>query len=132
MTDSTDTRPTDTGQFWLYDLRVETVIGDRTPVCHHIEGDSFRVEGEALVFDTDQRVSMYALAAILPLLPAKQRDTAANDWMSTDAEIACPDPHCGARFRVTRTAKRWFSHAETTGLPDARTTPYWKKDRGDS
>lgn len=115
------------GRFWLYDLRVETVIGDRVAVCHHVEGDSFRVEGESLVFEAGQRISMYSLAALLPLLPAKQRDTDASDWMSTDAEIACPDPHCGARFRIERTGKRWFSHAETTGLPDARSTPYWQK-----
>nr|WP_255670831.1 TIGR04076 family protein [Cognatishimia sp. F0-27] len=100
----------------------------RVPVCRHIEGERFRVEGEALVFDPGARVSMYALAALLPLLPAKQRMTDEADWMSTDAEIACPDPHCGGRFRVTRAAKRWFSHAETTGLPEARETPYWQKD----
>lgn len=115
--------------FWLYDLKVETVLDGRTPVCRHIEGESFAVEGEALVFSEGQRVSMYALAAVLPLLPAKQRETDANDWMSTDAEIACPDPHCGGRFRITRTGKRWFTHAETTGLPDARSTPYWQKDQ---
>ncbi|MBL4767753.1 MAG: TIGR04076 family protein [Rhodobacteraceae bacterium] len=115
------------GRFWLYDLRVHTVIGDRVAVCHHVEGDSFQVHGESLVFEEGQTISMYALAALLPLLPAKQRDTDVNDWMSTDAEIACPDPHCGARFRIVRTAKRWFSHAETTGLPDARSTPYWQK-----
>jgi TIGR04076 family protein len=93
--------------FWLYDLRVETVLDGRTPVCRHVEGESFAVEGEALVFDRGQRVSMYALAAVLPLLPAKQRPTDEEDWMSTDAEVACPDPHCGGRFRITRTAKRW-------------------------
>lgn len=114
--------------FWLYDLSVETVLDGRVPVCRHIEGERFLVEGEALVFPKGQRVSMYALAALLPLLPAKQRDTDPGDWMSTDAEIACPDPHCGGRFRVTRLGKRWFSHAETTGLPDSRSTPYWQKD----
>lgn len=114
--------------FWLYDLRVETRLDGRTPVCRHVEGEFFRVEGENLIFGADQRVSMYGLAAILPLLPAKQRMTDAHDWMSTDAEIACPDPHCGGRFRVIREGKRWFSHAETTGLPDARDTPYWQKE----
>ncbi|MEO1679844.1 MAG: TIGR04076 family protein [Pseudomonadota bacterium] len=114
--------------FWLYDLTVETVLDGRTPVCRHIEGESFRVEGEALVFPKDTRISMYALAALLPLLPAKQRPTSPHDWMSTDAEIACPDPHCGGRFRVTRGARRHFTNAETTGLPDARDTPYWAKD----
>lgn len=111
--------------FWLYDLKVETVLAGRTAVCRHVEGESFRVEGETLVFDQAQRVSMYALAALLPLLPAKQRDTDPHDWISTDAEVACPDPHCGGRFRVTRTGRRWFSHGATTGLPDRRKTPYW-------
>ena len=118
----------DADGFWLYDLTVETTVGDRVAVCRHVEGESFRVEGELLIFDDQPRVSMYALAAVLPLLPAKQRDTGPNDWMSTDAEIACPDPNCGGRFRITRGAKRWFSHAETTGLPEARDTPYWQKE----
>lgn len=117
----------DKDAFWLYDLKVETVVGDRTSVCHHIEGEGFRVEGELLVFDQPSKVSMYALAALLPLLPAKQRATDPQDWMTTDAEIACPDPNCGGRFRVTRGEKRLFHHAETTGLPDQRTTPYWRK-----
>lgn len=119
------------GTFYLYDLRVETVLDGRTPVCRHIEGEFFTVEGENMVFAEGQKVSMYALAALLPLLPAKQRETNASDWMSTDAEIACPDPHCGGRFRITRLEKRKFSHAETTGLPDARDTPYWEKDGAD-
>lgn len=121
------TDPPDDG-FWLYDLKVETVLGDRTAVCRHVEGESFHVEGELLVFEPGTKISMYALAALLPLLPAKQRATDENDWMTSDAEIACPDPNCGGRFRVTRLGKRWFSHAETTGLPEDRGRPYWKKD----
>ena len=117
-------------EFVLYDLKVEVVLDGRKPVCRHIEGEYFTVEGENLVFARDQKISMYALAGLLPLLPAKQRETDQNDWMSTDAEVACPDPHCGGRFRITRTAKRRFRHSETTGLPDSRSTPYWEK-RGD-
>lgn len=116
-------------EFWLYDLKVETVLDGRTPVCRHVEGETFYVEGENLHFEAGQQVSMYALAALLPLLPAKQRETSPHDWMTSDAEIACPDPHCGARFKITRLAKRRFSHAETTGLPDQRDTPYWQKDK---
>ena len=116
--------------FWLHDLRVETVLEGRVPVCRHVEGESFRVEGETLVFEAGQKVSMYALAAILPLLPAKQRPLDLADWMATDADIACPDPHCGARFRIHSEEKRWFSHAETTGLPDQRSAPYWQKEKG--
>ena len=115
--------------FWLYDLVIETVVDGRVAVCRHIEGERFTVEGENLVFEAGQKVSMYALAALLPLLPAKQRETDAYDWMSTDGEIACPDPHCGGRFRITRTNKRWFTHSQTTGLPNFRQTPYWSKDK---
>ncbi|MGC3940833.1 TIGR04076 family protein [Roseobacter sp. EG26] len=113
--------------FWLYDLHVETVLGGRTPVCRHVEGEAFRVEGELLIFDDQTEISMYALAGLLPLLPAKQRETDPHDWMSTDAEIACPDPNCGGRFRVTRGKKRWFTHAGTTGLPEQRGIPYWQE-----
>ena len=114
-------------EFVLYDLKVEVVLDGRKPVCRHIEGEYFTVEGENLVFARDQKISMYALAGLLPLLPAKQRETDPNDWMSTDAEVACPDPHCGGRFRITRIATRRFRHSETTGLPDSRSTPYWEK-----
>jgi aryl-alcohol dehydrogenase-like predicted oxidoreductase len=31
------------------------------------------------------------------------------------------------RFRVHREGKSWFAHAQTTGLPDQRGTPYWKE-----
>ena len=101
-------------EFELWDLRVE-VVGDQDQmVCAHTVGEHFDVHGENLILPPGQAFSMYALAALLPLLPAKQRMTHPNDWMTTDADIACPDPHCGARFRITRTGKRTFRHSETT------------------
>jgi len=103
--------------FELYDLRVEVVATDRPMVCQHVAGDGFEVHGELIVMGPGQTFSQYALAAILPLLPAKQRPTHAHDWMTTDAEVACPDPHCGARFRITRLGRRRFSHAATTAVP---------------
>lgn len=104
-------------RFDLWDLRVEVVGTPESMVCSHRVGDAFEVHGENLVFRADQSFSLYALAAILPLLPAKQRVTDRNDWMTTDAEIACPDPHCGARFRITRIGRRTFRHGETTRVP---------------
>lgn len=106
--------------FELYDLRVEVVATDRPMVCAHAAGESFDVRGELIVMGAGQTFSQYALAAILPLLPAKQRPTHPHDWMTTDAEVACPDPHCGARFRITRLGRRTFSHAATTVVPLAR------------
>jgi uncharacterized repeat protein (TIGR04076 family) len=103
--------------FQLYDLRVEVVATDRPMVCGHRAGDWFAVEGESLRFPDGQGFSLYALAALLPLLPAKQRVTHEHDWMTTDADIACPDPHCGARFRITRTGLRTFRHSEVTAVP---------------
>ena len=103
--------------FQLYDLRVEVVATDRPMVCSHHAGDWFAVEGENLRFPEGQAFSLYALAALLPLLPAKQRVTEANDWMTTDTDIACPDPNCGARFRITRTGVRSFRHSEVTAVP---------------
>jgi aryl-alcohol dehydrogenase-like predicted oxidoreductase len=37
--------------------------------------------------------------------------------MSTDAEVACPDPNCPSRLRISRTGKRRFSHADVTVVP---------------
>lgn len=107
----------DDDTFELYDLRVEVVATERPMVCRHVPGAAFEVHGELLVMGAGQTFSIYALAAILPLLPAKQRLTHPHDWMTTDAEIACPDPHCGARFRITRLGRRTFSHAATTVVP---------------
>jgi len=110
--------------FQLYDLRVEVVATERPMVCGHRAGDWFEVQGENLRFPDGQAFSMYALAALVPLLPAKQRMTDANDWMTTDTDIACPDPNCGARFRITRTGVRTFRHGEVTAVPlPPRPTP---------
>jgi len=100
--------------FTLYDLRVEVVAGDKPMVCGHAAGDFFVLRGEMLSFPAGQGFPLYSLAALLPLLPAKQRRTAATDWMTTDTEVACPDPHCGARFRIVRTGTRAFRHRDVT------------------
>ena len=100
--------------FDLYDLKVEVVATDRPMVCGHRAGDWFLVQGENLVFPQTRCFSMYALAALLPLLPAKQRALQENDWMQSYALIACPDPNCGAMFKITRVGKRKLSHSECT------------------
>ncbi|KAH9890050.1 hypothetical protein C8Q73DRAFT_747739 [Cubamyces lactineus] len=104
--------------FQLYDLRVEVICpaGQRI-MCGAKAGDYFTLEGEMLYLPPGQGISIYSLGAVLPLLAAKQRKTASNDWMSTDAEIACPDPNCPSRLRIVRTGIRTFKHGETTVVP---------------
>ncbi|MCB9798387.1 TIGR04076 family protein [Candidatus Nomurabacteria bacterium] len=107
--------------FTLYDLHVEVVGDPKTFVCKHILGSAFVIQGENLVFDKQKTFSMYALAAMLPLLPAKQRPTHENDWMTSDENIACPDPHCGARFKISRTGVREFHRSDCTVVPIEKT-----------
>jgi uncharacterized repeat protein (TIGR04076 family) len=104
--------------FELYDLRVEVVVPEGGAVyCGAKPGDHFELRGEMLHLPPGQGFSIYSLAAVLPLLAAKQRPTHPFDWMSTDAEVACPDPNCSTRLRITRTGLRRFSHAQTTAVP---------------
>ena len=104
--------------FTLFDLRVEVVsTPGRRMVCNHKAGDSFELSGENLSLPSGQTFPLYPLAALLPILAAKQRPTHRNDWMTTDALIACPDPHCGGRFRIMRTRRRRFRHGDVSAVP---------------
>jgi uncharacterized repeat protein (TIGR04076 family) len=104
--------------FDLFDLHVEVVVPDGGPVyCGARPGDYFELKGEMLHLPPGQGISIYSLASVLPLLAAKQRPTHPHDWMTTDADIACPDPNCATRLRIRRTGLRRFSHADTTAVP---------------
>jgi len=104
--------------FELYDLRVEVIAPESGAIyCGATPGDHFELRGEMLFLPPGQGFSIYSLASVLPLLAAKQRATDGNDWMTTDSEIACPDPHCSSRLRITRLGRRRFSHAQTTAVP---------------
>lgn len=104
--------------FQLYDLRVEVVAPEGARLyCGAKAGDSFELRGEMLHLPPGQGLSIYSLASVLPLLAAKQRVSDPQDWMSTDAEVACPDPNCPSRLRITRLGRRLFRHGETTAVP---------------
>ncbi len=107
--------------FELYDLKVEVIAPAGGAIyCGARPGDYFELRGELLFLPPGQGFSIYSLASVLPLLAAKQRPSERNDWMSTDAEVACPDPNCTTRLRITRMGRRRFSHAETTAVPPAQ------------
>jgi uncharacterized repeat protein (TIGR04076 family) len=104
--------------FELWDLRVEAIVPPGAEIyCGARAGDYFELKGEMLTLPPGQGVSIYSLAVVLPLLAAKQRPTHPNDWMTTDAEIACPDPNCQSRLRIVRTGLRRFRHSGTTAVP---------------
>ncbi len=61
------------------------------------------------------------LLAVLPFIPAKQRPTHPNDWMTSDCVIASTDPACGARFKITRLGKRALHHSDFSVVPLGQT-----------
>lgn len=104
-------------EFQLYDLRVEVVANRGRMLCRESVGDYFEVRSGTITMPAGQGFPLFAMAALLPLLPAKQRPTHPNDWMTTDSDIACPDVHCGAVFRITRLGLRTLRHSEESGEP---------------
>ena len=105
--------------FTLYDLQIEVIHHDpaRPLVCKHRLGDTLFVRGSTVELPPGGSFGLYALLAVLPFVPAKQRPTARADWMGSDAVIGCTDPHCGAGFRITRLAEKTYSHAAHSVVP---------------
>ena len=88
----------------LYDLRVVVDRIEGRSVCGLRPGDFFEVrESSRVTIPAGRHFCLYAMAAVLPLLPAKQRALAAGDWMAADSEVACPDPEERVVMRVERT-----------------------------
>ena len=81
------------GQFSLFDLRVIVEKIEGRSVCGLVVGDYFEVtESSHIRIPPDHHFCIYALSAILPLLPAVQRRLADDDWLEQDMLVACPDP----------------------------------------
>ena len=49
---------------------------------------------------------MFAIAAALPLLAAKQRQQSPDDWLEQDSMVMCPDPDERLVMRIDRTRLR--------------------------
>ena len=94
-------------KFELYDLRVTVDAIKGRSVCSMQVGDYFEViESSKLRIPQGKHFCIYALNAILPLLPAKQRQLDENDWLKRDVLVACPDPDEGLIMRIERIARR--------------------------
>lgn len=91
----------------LFDLRVTVDRIEGRSVCGLAVGDFFDVVNSSEVRIPDgKHFCMYALASVLPLLPAKQRPLASGDWMGRDTEVACPDPEERLVMRIERIGLR--------------------------
>ncbi len=99
----------------LHDLRVTVdSIGGRS-VCGLSVGDYFELtDSSRLRLPPGGHFCVYALAAVLPLLPAKQRDLPAGDWLERDCLVACPDPEERLIMRITRTGRRPLRSSDLT------------------
>ncbi len=91
----------------LYDLRVVVDRIEGRSVCGLEVGDFFEVtDSSHLRIPPGRHFCIYALAAVLPMLPALQRPLASEDWLSRDLEVACPDPDERVILRVERSGPR--------------------------
>jgi uncharacterized repeat protein (TIGR04076 family) len=102
-------------EFVLYDLRVTVHAIEGRSVCGLEVGDYFEVtESSKLRLPAGKHFCIYALSAVLPLLPAKQRVLDENDWIEQDMLVACPDPEERLIMRVERIGRRKLDSQELT------------------
>jgi uncharacterized repeat protein (TIGR04076 family) len=99
----------------LYDLRVTVERIEGRSVCGLEVGDYFELtESSRLRIPEGKHFCMYALQAVLPLLPAKQRKLPAGDWLEQDSLVCCPDPEERVVMRIERIGRRAIPTSELT------------------
>ena len=102
-------------KFELYDLRVTVETIEGRSVCGLQVGDYFELtESAKLRIPAGKHFCIYALQSVLPLLAAKQRDLAADDWLERDSLVACPDPEERLIMRIERIHKRTMDSDDLT------------------
>jgi uncharacterized repeat protein (TIGR04076 family) len=99
----------------LYDLRVVVERIDGRSVCGLAVGDYFELtESSHVRIPSGGHFCIFALAAVLPLLAAKQRKLTAGDWLAEDSLVACPDPDERLVMRIKRIRRRRLPTAALT------------------
>ena len=99
----------------LYDLRVTVERIEGRSVCGLEVGDWFEVTESSRVRIPDGRhFCLYAIQAVLPLLPAKMRRLADEDWLEQDSLVACPDPDERVVMRIDRVRERTLRTEDLT------------------
>jgi len=91
----------------LYDLRVTVERIEGRSVCGLQVGDYFELtESSRVRIPPGRHFCLYALQAVLPLLPAKQRRLPDEDWLEQDTHAACPDADERLVMRIERIGER--------------------------
>ena len=86
-------------------------LGDLRIAVARIDGrclEGMRVGHTALLRGSSlylaQPFCLYAMQAVLPLLPAMQRPLEPDDWMATENDVICPDPLGNVILRIEKVA----------------------------
>jgi uncharacterized repeat protein (TIGR04076 family) len=99
----------------LFDLRVTVERIEGRSVCGLRVGDFFElVDSSHLRIPAGRHFCIFALQAVLPLLPAKQRQLPAGDWLERDSLVCCPDPDERLVMRIERIGRRRIDTDELT------------------
>lgn len=103
------------GDMELWDVRLVVDRIEGRSVCGMAPGDWCEVtDSSRLRIPDGGHFCLYALQAALPLIPAKQRDLPAADWLERDTEVACPDPDERLIMRIERTRRGSYRSGELT------------------
>jgi uncharacterized repeat protein (TIGR04076 family) len=101
--------------FDIYDLRITVERIEGRSVCGLQVGDYFELtESSKVRIPQGKHFCLYALSAVLPLLAAKQRELASNDWLARDSLVACPDPDERLIMKIERINKRSMNSDDLT------------------
>ncbi len=63
-------------------------------------GDYFTLRSGRLYIPPGRHFCLYALQAVLPMLPAKQRALQDGDWLKENCRVLCPDPAGNVILRI--------------------------------
>ena len=99
----------------LHDLRVTVDHIEGRSTCGLEPGDYFELtESSHLRIPDGKHFCVFALAAIIPLLIAKERKLPAGDWLEQETLVACPDPEERLVMRIERIRRRRIHTGELT------------------
>src|ERR1700756_5845105 len=94
-------------------LRVTVERIEGRSVCGLVVGDYFELtESSRIRIPEGKHFCLYAMQAVMPLLPAKQRRLPDSDWLEQDSLVACPDPDERLIMGITRTPRRALRPSE--------------------